>query len=62
MGVAPTWYRVLKAAQYLRVAPWDLAAKPAFWLNAAEAASVAEEQDRKRREAEQARVGRVRGQ
>lgn len=59
MGAVPTWYRTLKAAQYLRVAPWELAAQSAFWLNAAEAAQTAEAEDRKRREAEQARLGKV---
>ena len=47
----PVWYRTLKAAQYLRVAPWELADQPAFWLNAAEAAQAAEADDRKAREA-----------
>jgi len=51
MGAAPVWYRTLKAAQYLRVAPWELAAQPAFWLNAAEVALAAEADDRKAREA-----------
>jgi hypothetical protein len=37
----PTWYRVLKAAQYLRVSPWELAAQPLAWLVQAE---VIEEQ------------------
>jgi hypothetical protein len=42
MGAAPTWYRVLKAAQFLRVAPWDLAAQPLYWLDLAESAQAAE--------------------
>lgn len=42
MGEAPTWYRVLKAAQYLRVAPWVLAAQPLYWLEVAEHAQAAE--------------------
>ena len=54
------WYRTLKAAQYLRVAPWELADQPAFWLNAAETASTVEDQDRKRREAQNAKVGSAR--
>ena len=62
MGAVPTWYRTLKAAQYLRVAPWELAAQSAFWLNAAETARVLEHEDEKRREAQQARLGKVKGQ
>lgn len=42
MGVAPSWYRLLKAAKYLGVAPWDLAAKPLTWVNMAEEAQAAE--------------------
>ena len=42
MGEQPTWHRVLKAAQYLRVAPWELASQPLFWLEAAESAQAAD--------------------
>lgn len=42
MGEAPTWYRVLKAAQFLRVAPWELASQPFTWLAMAEEAQAAE--------------------
>lgn len=42
MGELPSWYRLLKAAQYLRVAPWDLAKAPTFWVYAAEQAQTAE--------------------
>jgi hypothetical protein len=42
MGEAPTWFRVLKAAQYLRVAPWELASQPLYWLEVAESAQAAE--------------------
>jgi hypothetical protein len=42
MGVAPSWYRLLKAAKYLGVAPWDLATKPLTWVNMAEEAQAAE--------------------
>jgi hypothetical protein len=55
------WYRTLKAAQYLRVAPWELAAQPAFWLNASEIAQQVEDEDRKAREAKQARLGKAAG-
>lgn len=59
MGAVPTWYRTLKAAQYLRVAPWELAAQPVFWLNAAETAQEVEDNDRKAREAKTARLGKA---
>lgn len=42
MGAAPGWYRVLKAAKYLGVAPWSLAAQPLTYLLQAEAAQDAE--------------------
>lgn len=42
MEACPEWYRVLKAAQYLRVAPWELASQPLYWLMAAEDAQAAE--------------------
>lgn len=57
----PTWYRVLKAAQYLGVSPWELAAQPLAYVVQAETARVIEDQDQKRREAHQARVGKARG-
>lgn len=30
------WRRVIKAAQYLGVAPWDLFTQPTLWLDMAE--------------------------
>lgn len=42
MESAPEWYRLLKAAQYLRVPPWELAAQPFYWVHVAEAAQSAE--------------------
>lgn len=44
MGESPYWYRVVKAARYLGVAPWDLAAKPLAWTVMAETAQDAEAQ------------------
>lgn len=35
-GEVPQWYRVVKAAQYLGVPPWDLAEQPVYWLEVAE--------------------------
>lgn len=52
MGEVPLWYRNLKAAQYLKVPPWELAERPVWWLQVAETAMAAEERDRKRRENE----------
>lgn len=52
MGTVPFWYRVLKAAQYLKVAPWELAERPVWWLQMAEEAMSAEAKDQKRRENE----------
>lgn len=42
MGEAPSWYRLLKAADYLKVPPWELAARPLHWVTMAEAAQEAE--------------------
>lgn len=42
MGECPPWYRLLSAARYLQVAPWELAEKPAAWVRQAEAAQDAE--------------------
>lgn len=42
MGEPPSWYRLIKAAQYLRVPPWELAKQPMTWVNMAEEAQAAE--------------------
>lgn len=42
MGEVPDWYLLLQAARYLRVPPWDLAAKPMWWIQIALAAQGAE--------------------
>lgn len=42
MGEPPSWYRLLKAAQYLGVPPWDLAHQPITWVDMAESAQDAE--------------------
>lgn len=42
MGAVPTWYRVIKAAQYLGIPPWELAAKPIAWMYRAEESQAAE--------------------
>lgn len=36
------WYRVIRAAKFLGVAPWDLAEAPITWLDMAEATMQAE--------------------
>lgn len=41
-GSVPNWYRLVKAARYLGVAPWDLATKPVWWLEVALASQDAE--------------------
>ncbi len=42
LGEAPMWYRLLKVARWLGVAPWDLARQPVGWFRMAEAAVIAE--------------------
>jgi hypothetical protein len=42
MGEIPDWYETIRAAKYLRVAPWDLLDQPVFWRNAALSAERAE--------------------
>jgi hypothetical protein len=42
MGEVPLWYRIIRSARYLRVAPWELASRSAFWLCAAESAQAVE--------------------
>ncbi len=32
MGALPDWYTLLRAARYLQVAPWELAARPMQWM------------------------------
>lgn len=41
-GSVPEWYRVIRAARYLGVPPWDLATKSTWWLEVALAAEDAE--------------------
>lgn len=48
MGEVPDWYRLLVAARYLGVPPWDLAQKPLWWMNIALAAQSAENAARKK--------------
>jgi hypothetical protein len=42
MGSCPHWYGLIRAAKYLGVAPWDLAAQPVTWMDWALAAEQAE--------------------
>lgn len=44
------WYRVVAAAKFLGVAPWDLAARPFSWVQMAEAAADAEARAREKQE------------
>lgn len=50
MGQVPQWYRVVRAALFLGVAPWDLADRPMYWVLVAEAAQDAENSAAKQRE------------
>jgi len=45
-GRIPAWYRLLKAAKYMGVSPWDLSEKTYWWVTRAEAAMDAEERHR----------------
>lgn len=62
-GEVPVWYTLVSAARYLRVAPWDLAQRPAWWVHVALAAQAAEghasEQKAKRKERSRADGGRT---
>ena len=42
MGALPDWYPLLRAARYLQVAPWELAARPIVWVDWALMAESAE--------------------
>lgn len=46
MGSCPSWYRLIRAAIYLGVSPWELAERPLTWVHMAEAAQAAEAQAR----------------
>lgn len=49
IGEVPTWYTLISAARYLKVAPWELAEKPVWWVNTALAAQAAEADAQKQR-------------
>lgn len=55
MGEVPDWYLLLRAARYLRVAPWDLLAQPSIWQEWARMAEQAEAESQRQRQASQAR-------
>ena len=42
MSAPPDWWRIVAAARYLGVAPWDLAQRPVFWVDVAHEAMSAE--------------------
>lgn len=53
MGEQPYWYRLIVAARYLHVPPWELAQQPTWWMETAMIARNAEieaenERNRKR--------------
>lgn len=49
MGEAPLWFTLIQAARYLGVPPWDLAAKPAWWVRVALASQSAESHANRKR-------------
>ena len=56
------WYRVVRAAKYLGVAPWDLSERPQFWLSVAEEAQASEATaSRARQQRSNVRGGGIRG-
>lgn len=42
LGEIPPWYRVIRAAKWAGVAPWDLADRSAFWVSAIEETMMVE--------------------
>lgn len=55
------WYRIVAAARYLGVPPWELAERPFSWVQMAEAANDAEARAEKQREKNaEAQAGRHR--
>lgn len=44
MGALPEWYPLIRAARYLQVAPWELAAQPLTWMEWALVAESAEDE------------------
>jgi hypothetical protein len=40
VGQCPEWYKLIRAARYLGVPPWELAGQPVWWM---ELAIIAEE-------------------
>lgn len=52
MGSVPDWYRLVRAARYYGVAPWELADRSVYWQELALMAESAEaEAEQSRREA-----------
>jgi len=35
VGSPPSWYRLVQAAKYLQVPPWELAERPVWWVSVA---------------------------
>lgn len=51
MGHEPDWYKVITAARFLRVAPWDLLRQPVVWQEWARGAMSAEGEARRQHQA-----------
>lgn len=49
MGEAPDWWQLIQASRWLKVAPWELASRPIWWMRIALAAMDAEAKESKRR-------------
>lgn len=51
------WRRVIKAAQYLGVTPWDLARQPSLWVTMAELNSEVDAAEQRWHESQQTTGG-----
>ena len=57
-GVCPDWYRLIRAAKFMGIAPWELMEQSAFWMDAAltaESAEIGAQNQQEREAADQAR-------
>lgn len=59
MGSVPQWYSLIKEAEYLGVAPWELHEQPVIWRHWARMASAAEAEARKQKQASKSRKGGI---
>lgn len=59
MGEIPEWYRLICAAKYLGVAPWDLHSQPVIWQSWADMAERAENSAAAQKRASATRKGQI---